>query len=782
MSSLHRRKSSKEESEDSSVQNQEVPNIAPIPSPVVPTSLVTPPSPSRSRVHSSPSANLPPLGPGIASRNKPQPAPLGAGIPARRPPSVSLNTPPTSPLRTSFTAAHARAHSRTRSISSGPFVPSSLPSPLQTSFQPLHVPLFPFPTSNTSPDLNVGDAGTTDARVPPPGHTRRHSRLHSRNLSIFFPRPHATISEDDRPEDEEAPAPPPPESFLIPTALSEPALAPNHSRGELDASFTFGGIPKSESAPDGLEASEPRGIKTRRGHHHKHSMSHNFFSFLDPGQAGAPPTAPSKSEGLQTAPTPTPLSPWSPISNTSLFSSSNLSVPDLIPRSNSKSPGGSSSWSDSQSVISPSRPDQGQGVPRSGGAAAATALLQLILGAFLWACGQSIGSLACTGLGYWVVFDAVGVAGPVLVSYQHGNGSGTPARRGTTLLFAQCVYLMFSGIYVAKEAVEHILLAAGNGAHGHGHGGNANADGGDGHHHHWGDEKPELLGLRFPVFLIFLVLLSLVGTSIVFEQHNVLANITNKHIPSPGDFFRRHRHAMTSPQLEPTSSAMMRLIRNPYALPPILFCTAILGAELILDVSHYAPFDLGLAAMQVAITIHVAYAACVVLGGVLLQTAPPMTVLGPSGIRGSGRMEAFWRIVREIERHEHVVHLPAPHVWQVVPPGQPRSVESSQEPHTYTNGNAHHDHDHSHDPRNYSLEHEHDHKHRHWVHSSDTSPTLIITLSPQVRKDLSDSDVLALTQWACARVHGAFGSGPGSLDCGKSEIGEVEVTVGVVRG
>ncbi|KAL4072309.1 hypothetical protein J3A83DRAFT_4092993 [Scleroderma citrinum] len=753
MSSLHRRKSSKEESEDSSVQNQEVPNIAPIPSPVVPTSLVTPPSPSRSRVHSSPSANLPPLGPGIASRNKPQPAPLGAGIPARRPPSVSLNTPPTSPLRTSFTAAHARAHSRTRSISSGPFVPSSLPSPLQTSFQPLHVPLFPFPTSNTSPDLNVGDAGTTDARVPPPGHTRRHSRLHSRNLSIFFPRPHATISEDDRPEDEEAPAPPPPESFLIPTALSEPALAPNHSRGELDASFTFGGIPKSESAPDGLEASEPRGIKTRRGHHHKHSMSHNFFSFLDPGQAGAPPTAPSKSEGLQTAPTPTPLSPWSPISNTSLFSSSNLSVPDLIPRSNSKSPGGSSSWSDSQSVISPSRPDQGQGVPRSGGAAAATALLQLILGAFLWARGQSIGSLACTGLGYWVVFDAVGVAGPVLVSYQHGNGiegpSIRPARRGTTLLFAQCVYLMFSGIYVAKEAVEHILLAAGNGAHGHGHGGNANADGGT---------------LRFPVFLIFLVLLSLVGTSIVFEQHNVLANsmywhmlefcslddsyitVTNKHIPSPGDFFRRHRHAMTSPQLEPTSSAMMRLIRNPYALPPILFCTAILGAELILDVSHYAPFDLGLAAMQVAITIHVAYAACVVLGGVLLQTAPPMTVLGPSGIRGSGRMEAFWRIVREIERHEHVVHLPAPHVWQVVPPGQPRSVESSQEPHT------------------------------------DTSPTLIITLSPQVRKDLSDSDVLALTQWACARVHGAFGSGPGSFDCGKGEIGEVEVTVGVVRG
>ena len=55
-----------------------------------------------------------------------------------------------------------------------------------------------------------------------------------------------------------------------------------------------------------------------------------------------------------------------------------------------------------------------------------------------------------------------------------------------------------------------------------------------------------------------------------------------------------------------------------------------------------------------------------------------------------------------------------------------------------------------------------------------------------MRKDLSDSDVLALTQWASERVRGAFGSGSGfgSLGTreGKGEIGEVEVTVGVVRG
>jgi len=82
---------------------------------------------------------------------------------------------------------------------------------------------------------------------------------------------------------------------------------------------------------------------------------------------------------------------------------------------------------------------------------------------------------------------------------------------------------MFAGVYVAKEAVEHILLSGGhshstslpsmapasaalNGSTGgvirgfglHG----AGEMGTDGHHHHWGDELPETLGcvVSFVVF------------------------------------------------------------------------------------------------------------------------------------------------------------------------------------------------------------------------------------------------------------------------------------------
>lgn len=42
--------------------------------------------------------------------------------------------------------------------------------------------------------------------------------------------------------------------------------------------------------------------------------------------------------------------------------------------------------------------------------AVSVSIAQFVLGAYLWVTGQQVGSLSCTGLGYWVVFDSFGVA------------------------------------------------------------------------------------------------------------------------------------------------------------------------------------------------------------------------------------------------------------------------------------------------------------------------------------------------------------------------------------
>src|ERR1700729_423633 len=58
-------------------------------------------------------------------------------------------------------------------------------------------------------------------------------------------------------------------------------------------------------------------------------------------------------------------------------------------------------------------------------------LAQFLLEAWLWVSGQQIGSLACTGLCYWVVFDAFGVGlGGGLPGFLAGWGSGEGGREG----------------------------------------------------------------------------------------------------------------------------------------------------------------------------------------------------------------------------------------------------------------------------------------------------------------------------------------------------------------
>ncbi|KAG1886633.1 hypothetical protein F4604DRAFT_1280744 [Suillus subluteus] len=197
--------------------------------------------------------------------------------------------------------------------------------------------------------------------------------------------------------------------------------------------------------------------------------------------------------------------------------------------------------------------------------------------------------------------------------------------------------------------------------------------------------------------------------------------------------------------------------------------------EMVWNVAHHLPFDLCLATLQVVITTHIAYAACIVLGGVLVQTTPAASLGGVGGIgtKGMGicakgtntlesKMESFWRVVREIERHEHVTSLPAPHVWQVCPPGQgemrssglqsaPRSAFSSAFPSALRSALS---------PSDFSPPF--------YDALRGPEPQLIITLSPHVPSSLRYDEVLKFTRRAC---EGAFvGDGVRGVEV------EIEVT------
>ncbi|KAG8892655.1 hypothetical protein FRB99_002554, partial [Tulasnella sp. 403] len=123
----------------------------------------------------------------------------------------------------------------------------------------------------------------------------------------------------------------------------------------------------------------------------------------------------------------------------------------------------------------------------------------------------------------------------------------------------------------------------------------------------------------------------------------------------------------------------------------------------------------------------VAYPTAVALAKVLLQTAPERGLPG-------GQMESFLRVMRELEQHSQIVHLPAPHLWQLTPV-PPRLKDTT-----------------GHHSSPYRADHD----------LLNEEGTLVATVQLHVRKDLDDADVLELSSlvWErCTRALGVSGAG-----------------------
>lgn len=235
--------------------------------------------------------------------------------------------------------------------------------------------------SSSSRSLEKVEEEETDQSTPlrsqstSTSHARQHSRIHARNLSEFFPRPGQSPG------------------VGYGNTFEDPHM---NSNGSPHASSRVTDISSLSTPPrdgSGGGATSPR-AQNRRGHHHRHSVSHNLFPFLDPASpAGLSATSPSKTSlpspsAEQQLPTPHSTFRqrfgWLPLMfQLPLYSLLRLRFP-------------------------------------SSQLALLIAFAQMSLGATLWIQGQAGESLSVTGLGYLVVFDGLGTISKVIL----GKGGG----------------------------------------------------------------------------------------------------------------------------------------------------------------------------------------------------------------------------------------------------------------------------------------------------------------------------------------------------------------------
>jgi hypothetical protein len=250
-----------------------------------------------------------------------------------------------------------------------------------------------FDSTSSLPPLASGGAanGVSDAALAAmtPAerreHSRKHSTVHARNLSVFFPRPGS---------EQEAEA-------------DRAAAAANFGRGGAPVSA---GASSSEDSllPTPTEGSTGAGLspsRSRRGHHRRHSVmdSRNVDAAAASSALAGGPSTPRKGLGVQglNGSNPSLLSPHSPhVDPLSYFPPEGSPSSPLKPLTPVLGAQAFKSAKQERRVIS--------SLPRSDRPLMLFAAAHFALGAALWVAGQSGDSLAIGGLGYLVVFDALG--------------------------------------------------------------------------------------------------------------------------------------------------------------------------------------------------------------------------------------------------------------------------------------------------------------------------------------------------------------------------------------
>ncbi|KAJ9475938.1 hypothetical protein PHBOTO_005992 [Pseudozyma hubeiensis] len=595
-------------------------------------------------------------------------------------------------------------------------------------------------------------------------HSRRHSHVHSRNLSVFFPRP-GTEAEA------EADAAKAREQFEhgADAAAASTSYAPGttgsdakvHRRGgsgsrpqitvstdtatlsPRSASFATLTANQQRSSNSRLETPtqlgsdlSPSPTKSRRGHHHRHSVA-----MLDSGLSPVTPMHNGHAMERSTSST----SYYSETSHAARF--------DATHDHHSHDHSHDHSQQVKRSLHARTVSALGH-IPQASRPLLLFGISHFGLGAGLWMAGQEADSLSATGLGYLVVFDAMGILSSAISDWaleweQHASNlrrrSGKPEgatikrpygmhRVSTLLHFVQTIYLLFASVYVLKESVEHALLEGGAGGGDVQGGVDGLVESASGHDHSHAHAEHSL-GIVMPNLLLALSLAACVVSNVVMGNHARLVAACGISTAASGGSSGGPRHGRSGSVLMRPSelaSPLLALLANPFSLTVLFFSSALLFAGLTMPSIQVAALDKVLAGLESVSMFYVAYPASVALGKVLLQTAPA---------DASPNKQQLKRALKVVEQNPLVSYVPPPNVWQLTPPTSAlvQADRGSGMLSGSSGGGGR------------------------GVHFGSKSASLVVAVTVFLRAEASDEDCFEMTKWVWEKLAPSVGAGRGLM-------------------
>lgn len=481
-------------------------------------------------------------------------------------------------------------------------------------------------------------------------HSRRHSRIHARNLSAFFPHP-GTDAEAEY------------EISAAEAAASAGAGVSDVAKPQLMVSAA-----ENDSATlpqDGSRGSTQRRIakQIRRQSYLLTDTSvpstPDNFQLYSPEFVGTRQSSGSTSRKTSAS--------WTALPDRGASVSLSATDASEVPEKGASSP----YESDSPVLVSPRVQHEPTARPSAKGALFLLCGIPFALGATVWVLGQIIDSLALVGLGYLVVFDTFGLLSTLtshtldaLWTWRMDNarisqmaadtrGDAEPSARPSTdlrrpfgvrrietlLFFSECVYLIFAGVYMCKENVEHALLAA-NVPH-----------------------KEDRDGVHLPIIVLALVCVLLSVTNVYLRNHgNLAAACGLRNDARSQETTMRREHARRKSMLSgPTLHAgpLQDALMNPFSVTELFFAYALLFMAVLLPPVQVAALDKVVAGLEGAAMLCVAVSAVGPLSKVLLQAAPPASE--PQSLQ-------LHRALSGLESHPAVASIDAIKLWQLSPP------------------------------------------------------------------------------------------------------------------